>query len=266
MKKLLLLSLFSILALLSLFTLAGKTTAQDLQPSIDQAETDYRFQFDLYRQSYQEYQVAKSEWQKTKTIKAQEEALTAAKTVAHNRAGVQKAYSLWLRLRLLNRLSVYPDAQAIADRLETQANWFTDHQARVATVNTVAGFDEEMTTYFQQKGARDILFASGQIHLKLATLSYYQHLIRSLYEPILAKLETKQDIPEVVQGLSRVETLGEEINTQIDATKALISPLESGNVALTQTFRKVTEGLIKIQTSQIALLNLIFELEQNYGN
>ena len=215
--------------------------AQDttIQIAINQAESGYRYQFDLYRTLYTQYQVSKSEWKKTMTIKAEQEALEAAKLVASQRGEVQKAYTLWIRLKLLEFSSVYQEVQGIADRLSVQAQWFSSHQTEISATSSVTMFDEVMGRYVDQKPERDQLFASAQIHLKLAKLTSYQHLIRSLYEPILSALQGRTDPAEIQQGLFRISSLAEDTNNRITEAKTLVGPLESGDLPVKQAFRNV---------------------------
>lgn len=259
--------LFAILLFSLSLLLTRNTHAQEassLEPAIDQAEASYRYQFDLYRQDHHEYQVAKSEWQKSATLKGEQEALVAAKLVATSRAEVQKSYTHWIRLKLLNLVSVYPDAQPVTDKLSEQIEWYSKHQAQVASTDSVVTFDEVMGDYFTRKPSRDKLYAAAQIHLKLAQLSSFQHIARSLYEPILTVLQNKQDQPEVKQGLIHISKLGEEINTQLVKTQSMIGPLESEDLRVQQVFRKTNEALEIIRFKQIELLNLMSELDQRY--
>ncbi len=252
-----------------LFLIASGLTSvqaqdQTIQTAINQAESDYRYQFDRYRTHYTQYQISKSEWEKTKTIKAEQEALEAAKLVATQRGEVLKAYTLWIRLKLLEFSSVYPEIQNLTDRLSIQAQWFSSHQTEISATSSVAMFDEVMGRYVDQKPERDQLFASAQIHLKLAKLTSYQHLIRSLYEPILSSLQGRTDPAEIQQGLFRISSLAENTNNRITEAKTLVGPLESGDLPVKQVFRNVNEVLEDIRAKQLQLLELMNELDVRY--
>lgn len=258
------LAIFALIFFAPIKKLAQEPSAQD--QTVLQAESTYRSQFDSYRQSYRDYQIAKSEWQKSNTLKAEQEAITAAKKVAVARAEVQKAYTSWLRLKILSYTLVYAQSQSLADRLNQQINWFSDHQSKINASQSVTQFDDIMTEYYSQRSQRERLFGVCQIHHKLAQLTSYQHLARSLYDPVLTKLNDKQDDPEIKQGLSRVALLGEEINSQITNSKNTAGSLESGDFTVANAFKKASESFEIIRVKQLELVDLMNELDQDYAN
>jgi hypothetical protein len=66
----------------------------------EQAYQDYLFQFDLYRQTYLEFQVAKNEYQKFKTLTSETTALEKTKAMMAQRDQLLRAYLLVLYEKL----------------------------------------------------------------------------------------------------------------------------------------------------------------------
>lgn len=93
MKKILFLALLALLALPAL--LAPPTNA-----SSPQAYKDYLYQFDVYRQKYADFKVAKNEYLKFKTLTSQTTALEKTKLMMSQRDLLLRAYLLVLNEKL----------------------------------------------------------------------------------------------------------------------------------------------------------------------
>ncbi len=255
----------SILAQEAPIATESATTGQSL---IKQAEADYRYQYDLYRNAHFDYVRTKKIWQSSKSLKAEQEAITAAKLVATTRVDVLSAYIRWVRLQLLEFASVYPKVVDIAVRLEAQNNLLLVHKTKIESVTTIIDFDKIMAEYSDPlaTSARNSLFAIAQLELKLANLAYYQHQSRSLYDPVLKIVEPKTGIPEVESGLVRIKQLGDTINTELVDLGNFSGSLESESFSEQSFFKKANERLSQLHTNQINLLNFIIELESRYGH
>ena len=255
-------------ALLFLLSSSLPLLAQDTEPSdpIVSAETDYRHQFDLYRDAYNSFTLAKSQWSSSLNLKTEQEALQAAKIAASARTDVMIAYTRWLRLQLLQFTSTYEKAANLAARLEELNTWYLTHKTDIQATGSTSAFDQVMAQYSspQAKINRDTLYSLSQTELKVAHLAYYQHYSRAIYDPILKALQDKTDIPEVEQGLSRIDQLGKEINDELDSISTFGGTLEAESFNSTQYFRKVKERLSLVHSKQITLLNLMIELESRY--
>ncbi len=81
---------------LLLFVLTAAFMTPTVFATTQQAYNDYLFQFDVYRQKYSDFQVAKNEYQKFKTLASQTTALAATKTMLTQRDLLLKAYLLLL--------------------------------------------------------------------------------------------------------------------------------------------------------------------------
>lgn len=260
------------LLILPIFLVAiffGTVSAQEntLTAQITTAEADYRFQFDQYRSAYQNYIVSKAGWEKDKTLIAEQAALNNAKAVAVARSKTLRAYTQWVRLRLLNLVSVYPQAQEYADQLNTLSVWYQTHEASIASTTSLDAFDQVMNSYYFERLNRQKIYTSAQIALKLSELASIQHESRSLYDPILTALRDKQSIPQVQQGLIHIAQIGDRINTLITETNTIIGSIQSEDLAAKQASQKASDKLDAIRSAQLELIGFITELEANYyGN
>jgi len=265
MKKLTLL-FFSLL----LFSFAlTPTHSQESAPvdQVTQAENDYRYQFDLYRDAYNSYTLTKSSWESSGSLKAEQEAIEAAKKAATARDDVMISYTRWLRVQLLEFTSTYEKAINLANRLEELNQWYEQHKVNIQTASSVDAFDLVMAEYSDPLTAlnRETLYSATQTELKIAKIAYFQHQSRALYDPVLKILETKTDIPEVKQGLEHIDEVGTKINDELTSISSFGGTLEAESFNSRQYFRKVNERLSIVQTDQITLLNLMIELESRYA-
>jgi vacuolar-type H+-ATPase subunit I/STV1 len=263
--KLTTLFLASFLFLLS-FSLPLLAQETDPTNAITIAESDYRHQFDQYRDAYNSFTLAKSQWLSSLNLKTEQEALQAAKLAASARVDVMTSYTRWLRLQLLQFTSTYEKAANLAARLEELNSWYLTHKTNIQAAGSTPAFDQVMVEYSdpQAKINRDALYSTAQTELKVAQLAYYQHYSRAIYDPVLKALQDKTDIPEVEQGLSRIDQLGKEINDELDAISTFGGTLEAESFNPVQYFRKVNERLSEVHSKQITLLNLMIELESRY--
>ena len=229
-----------------------------------QAEADYRYQFDQYRSSYNNYLVTKTEYLETGGLKAEQEALSSAKVTAVARSEVLRAYNRWLTLQLLQYQLALPQVTETVAKLNQQANWYLDHKAQVQAAAAVSSFEEVMKDYVLEQKNRDKLYALAQIDLKLARLGFFQQQARLLYDPVLLRLEPQRNIPEVEQGLARIASIGEQINELILETRTKAGAIESGDLEISQGLRQTVQRLEKIQELQLTLINLMIELETRY--
>src|SRR3990167_2153444 len=82
-------------SILSLFLLSSHISA-----SSQQAHTDYLYQYDVYRQSYNDFKVAKNEYEKFKSLVSQTDALEQTKKMLAQRDVLLRSYLLLLNEKL----------------------------------------------------------------------------------------------------------------------------------------------------------------------
>jgi hypothetical protein len=257
--------IFTLLIILGI----GPVAAQD---SISQAEADYRFQFDLYRTAYQQYQIDKAEYRQTGTLRSESEALDSAKLASVARAEVLKTYTTWLRMRLLAFETVYPRTAELATRLEVLNNWYQEHAAKVEAATSTEAFELVQKEYTDGLVAREELYLQSQIELKLGELTSYRLDLEQLFEDLRPKLEAQSSNLEIEQGISRTvanfETLDEQIAslsedaTQLEPTESSASRRSSRDAVR----RAAIHELESMRELLLRTITLLSELEVRYGS
>ncbi len=237
---------------------------------IAKAEADYRFQFDLYRTAYQSYQVNKAEYLKSGTLKAEQEALEAAKEASLARADVLRTHTQWLRLQLLETSPIYLRSSELADRLDQLSQSYLADKSKINAAGDKTEFESVQAEYTTALPQRERLIAQSQIELKLAKLALFREEIMRLYEPLIPILTTHQQIPEVEQGMTRVATNFDDLNARIQTLSENAKVLESTDIRTTRNDpatvnRTTTKELESLRQLILNTISILSELEARYG-
>lgn len=108
--------------------------------SSQQAYQDYLYQFDVYRQNYSTFTVAKNEYEKFKSLSAQTTALNATKTMLAQRDQLLRSYLLLLNEKLVEDQGLPPSTkQTYQTLLQNEAAFLTTHSQ---LINAVASIDD----------------------------------------------------------------------------------------------------------------------------
>lgn len=259
--------LLLILPLAMLFFGVTRVLAQETTAA--QSEADYRFQFDGYRTAYQTYQVDKSEYLRTGTLKAEQEALESGKLAAIARVKTLAAYTQWMRLQLLQYANQYSRAAELASRLDQQNVWFLSHQTEISAATSKTVFEAVMEKYTDDLEQREKLYMLAQIELKLARLTSFRLEIIRLADPLRVVL-AQADSPEITQGLSRADenliALETRINTESEMSKVLEGMKIAGRRDDPQDAgRNSTREIESLRQLTLSTINILAELEGRYG-
>lgn len=261
-RKIILTSLIALLLSLSPAFAQPDTSSQP----VSQAESDYRYQFDLYRDAYNQYQVKKASFLGSNTLKAEQEALLAAKSAASHRDDVLLAYTRWLDLRLLTYQDIYPQTANISSSLLSQSNFFLDHKSQVEAVGDSQTLTSVNQTLLDRQEPLDRNYFQAQTELKLAQLTWYHTQAAQIFDPLKTKLLTLTSIPEVEQGLSRVNTLTDSFPQKVSAISQLASDLVNSKDVydVTSQKNKIIEQLQSLYTDQETIFKIMVQLEVYY--
>lgn len=100
-----------------------------------QAYTDYQYQFDLYRQKYSDFQVAKNEYLKFKSLTSQSEALDGTKKMLSQRDALLRSYLLVLKEKLNENQGIgSQDRQLYQSLIVNEVKFLEDHIALIPSV------------------------------------------------------------------------------------------------------------------------------------
>ncbi len=141
---------FLVLAFLTLF-------APHIKASSKQAYQDYLYQYDVYRQTYADFDVAKTEYQKFKSLGSQTDALAKTKAMLIQRDSLLRAYLLVLVEKLNEDRGLSPTERNDYQTILTNEVRFLDKHARlVPEINSLGDAD----TISRQLGDRYNILAT----------------------------------------------------------------------------------------------------------
>jgi hypothetical protein len=133
--------LFLIPALLCIIALP-MVIASHVFAASQQAYQDYLFQFDQYRQTYTNFQVAKNEYEKFKSLSAQTDALAKTKLMLTNRDQLLRSYLLLLNEKLNEDQGLSGTTKQLYQTLiKNEVSFLETHSSKVPS----AGSLEDLT-------------------------------------------------------------------------------------------------------------------------
>ncbi len=107
--------------------------------SSDTAYQDYLYQFDLYRQTYTDFQVAKNEYQKFKSLESQTAALDKTRIMLVQRDNLLRAYLLLLNEKLNeNRGMGASEKQLYQTLIRNEVTFLQNHAQLVPSLGSLA--------------------------------------------------------------------------------------------------------------------------------
>lgn len=158
MKRKLLLSLL-ILTLFSGTVILRTSVPNSLvYASSEQAYKDYLYQFDIYRQKYNDFKVAQNEYFKFNTLTSQQTALNATKSMLAQRDILLKTYLLLLNEKLLESGGLTDSDRIYYQSLISNENTFLTNHA--ALIPSIASIGDTVTVSKQLEDHYNVLQAS----------------------------------------------------------------------------------------------------------
>lgn len=109
-----------------------------------QAYQDYLYQFDLYRQKYNDFQVAKNAYDKFKTLESQTQALSATKFMLSQRDLLLHSYLVYLYERVGEQAGIDPANKQLYQSLLSNELTFLETQSNL--VSSINSIDDATTT------------------------------------------------------------------------------------------------------------------------
>jgi hypothetical protein len=144
----------SVFALLFLALLpVAKVHASSLQ-----AYQDYLYQYDIYRQKYTEFQVAKNSYDKFKTLESQTQALSATKFMLSQRDLLLRTYMLYLFERTADQNGLTPENKQLYQSLLSTELAFLETQSNL--VSSINSIDDALKISQQLESHYKILLAT----------------------------------------------------------------------------------------------------------
>jgi hypothetical protein len=106
--------------------------------SSERAYNDYLYQLDVYRQKYNEFKIAKNEYDKFKTLTSQTTTLEKTKSMLSSRDILLKTYLTLLNEKLLENIGISQSERNLYQTLITNENTFlNDHSQLVSSIGSL---------------------------------------------------------------------------------------------------------------------------------
>lgn len=106
--------------------------------SSQRAYQDYLYQFDIYRQRYSEFQIAKNEYQKFNTLTAQASAVDKTRLMLAQRDQLLRAYLLLLKEKIAETPTMSgTDQQTYVTLINNEVSFLDNHSLLVSSVNSL---------------------------------------------------------------------------------------------------------------------------------
>ncbi len=148
-----------------------------------QAYQDYLYQFDLYRQKYSEFQVAKNEYQKFKSLTSQTQALETTKTMLAQRDQLLHAYLVNLGEKVNEELGLSSvNKQLYRSLIQSELTFLEGHAQLIPSINSIddaISISQELESHYQVLQTSMHQIIAGISLAKLSTISqYYDQNVR----------------------------------------------------------------------------------------
>lgn len=235
----------------------------------DSARRDYTFQFDIYRQKYSEFQVAKNEYAKFKTLTAQATALEKTKSMLAQRDQLLHAYLTFLAEKLAEEQGLPSTTKQLYVTLIANEIKFLEAHAQtissIATLEDATRVSEELSSHYRvlQVSIRQILTG-----LSLGQLS----ILGSMYD---VSLRNAQSIMATYAGTfppAKQETINRwilQINNKrsfyqqkLDAIASLNAQLDAPDLEeLDRKFQEITQKTAEARQYLVEGASFLIELK-----
>jgi hypothetical protein len=146
--------------------------------SSEQAYKDYTFQYDKYRESLNEFKIAKNEYEKFKTLTSETTALDKTKTMLGNRDSLLKSYLFLLNEKLSENTGLSNSDRSLYQTLMNNEVKFLETHSRLITsigsLNDCVNVSEQLESHYNilQTSIRQIIIGLGLGHLNKISINF----------------------------------------------------------------------------------------------
>ncbi len=172
-----------ILSLLIVLEILALTVA--LKPvfaTSTQAYQDYLYQYDVYRQNYNDFQVAKNQYQKFQSLSAQSDALAKTKVMLTQRDALLRSYLLLLNEKLNEDQGLTASTKQLYQQLIANEITFLNNHAQLipaaGSIDDVTQVSTQLSSHYQvlQVSIRQILIGLSLGQLSILNSFYTKDL------------------------------------------------------------------------------------------
>jgi hypothetical protein len=216
------------------FLLPFSVLAQDF--NFNRAFSDYLYNFDLYRQAYQEYVSAKESFLQYKTLTSKTNAFQKTLKMTQARDETIRTYLIALKMKLGETWGISPAEKSVFNlRLDNEVNWYLTHKEELSS----AGSLEDLVELANKAEER-----------------YQQETEILIYQTLHKILVGKEN------------SLAEKVNNQIAALKEKLKEIkENGdkNVSLAERWLLETENrLLRFEEKMLASRGNMERMEKGF--
>lgn len=168
-----------------------------------QAHTDYLYQYDVYRQTYNDFKVAKNEYEKFKSLVSQTDALEKTKKMLAQRDILLRSYLLLLNEKLNEDTGIDgPDKALYQTLIQNEVTFLESHAnfiPAIASIDDTIEISKQLESHYiiLQTSIRQTIIA-----LSLGNLTKYQTQFNALSAQLQQLISSNQSvIPPVKQTL-----------------------------------------------------------------
>lgn len=168
--------------LLSCITISFFLLASHISASSQRAHTDYLYQYDVYRQSYNDFKVAKNEYEKFHSLVSQTQALDQTKKMLAQRDVLLRSYLLLLNEKLNENKGLDASDRSLYQTLiQNEVKFLETHASLIPAIGSIedtVDVSKQLESHYNilQTSIRQTIIALG-----LGGLTNYQVQFDSLY-------------------------------------------------------------------------------------
>lgn len=201
--------------------------------SSQQAYNDYLYQFDLYRQKYNDFLIAKNAYEKYKTLDSQTQALSATKFMLSQRDLLLHSYLVYLYERVGEQGGITAINKQLYQSLLTNELSFLENQSNlVSSINTIddaTNTSEELESHYNVLSAtiRQIIIgiSLGQLNVITQNFDLQLTVAQNLFAKYSGQLsaDKKSTINNWVQTITNKRTLYQQKIDDVTASAATLA-------------------------------------------
>lgn len=246
---------FVLLAWLALLTLPARLFA-----SSEQAYRDYLYQYDVYRQNLTDFKIAKSEYDKFKTLTSETTLLEKTKTFLARRDDLLRAYLLLLNEKLNEDRGLIPaDRQFYQRLIQNEVVFLQNHRQLVPSVGSLG----DTNAVSQQLESHYSIFAASVRQTIVAINLGRLHLLRNNFDEALAQAQTLIESNRELLATEKQTTLARwlvQINSKRSLFEQKIDLILSKNADLkSDSIETLDAKLVELQKDLTQARQYLFE-------
>lgn len=229
--------------------------ASPVHADYQRAYQDYVYNYGAYRNSYNEYTVAKSTYQTYRTLTAQNEAINKFRAVLKNRATVMAVYYNLLQEKLVN------DKDTFNGIKESEKGWLDAHQKKIDAAGSLEDLNSVSQEFDSRYSQMDLetrqtvgkILLSKEIDLKGQLDLIFNNLDTKLKEMRTEGVNTTTQDRGVISSKNKLELF----NQKVDEGKAIFFPERNDQIDIFKGQQRLTEANQYLRETVNYLLEVI---------